>query len=83
MREEDLGRSLAPPPSFFELLHEDLSNYHIIVIHEYRAKDDCHTVLLGRNIPGQRERKGGEGRGIRERRKEERRGGGRGGRVDD
>ena len=70
MREEDLGCSLATPSPFFELLHEDLSNHDIIVIHEYCAEDDCHPVLLGRNIPGQRER-GRREKGSRKERKAE------------
>lgn len=60
MGKENLGCSLGAPPAFLEFLHEDFSNHNIIIIHENCAEDYCHTVLLGRDVPGER------GRGVRE-----------------
>lgn len=43
---EDLWGCMAGSASFFELLHEHLSNDHIVVILKHCAEDYCDSVLL-------------------------------------
>lgn len=52
MAKEDLGGCVAGSSSFFELLHEHLSNDHIVIILEHRAEDYCDSVFFRFNIHG-------------------------------
>ena len=52
MGEKDLRSRLTAPPSFLELLHEDLPNHNVIIILEDGTEDDGDTVLVGRDVPG-------------------------------
>ena len=46
MAEEDLWGGGAGSASFFELLHEHLSNDHIVVILKHCAEDYCDSVFF-------------------------------------
>ena len=65
MREQHLGGRLTATPPLLELLHEDLADDDIIVVHEHGGEDDSHTVFRRRHIPGrERERSKVRGKGA-------------------
>ncbi len=46
MGEKHLGSCLAATPPFFELLHEDLADDDVVIVHEDGGEDYSDTVLL-------------------------------------
>lgn len=46
------GGGMRGPKAFFELLHENFSDYHVVFVAKTCAKDHCHSVGLRFHVPG-------------------------------